>query len=151
MTKEFYSYENFAKDINLLSERLPKDFKAIVGIARGGITFAHFLSEKLNIRELYTVRAFSYFGDQKLDTITISSLPDLSHIKNNKILIVDDISDSGRTFSEISKIFSREYPEIKIYSATIFLSEKSSFEPDFWIRKTSNWITFFWSSNENQI
>ena len=43
MTKKFYSYEEFIKDIEILNSKLANsDIVAIVGLARGGLTFAHF-------------------------------------------------------------------------------------------------------------
>ncbi len=146
MTKKFYSYEEFIKDIEILNSKLANsDIVAIVGLARGGLTFAHFLSEKLNIRELYSVQAISYNGEHKLAQIKISNLPDLSHLAKGKILLVDDISDSGRTLTEVNRLFSEKYINLEIITATLFLGEKSTFEPTFWLHKNSDWIIFFWS------
>jgi xanthine phosphoribosyltransferase len=141
--KEFYSYEEFKKDVNILSEKIKKyNPDCLVAIARGGLTLSHFLGEKLNMRSVYTINSIHYEGEKKLDTFEIKNIPDLSNHK--KIVLIDDISDSGETLKEITNILKIEYPEIEIKTATIFYKKSSLVIPDFKIKETKEWIVFFW-------
>jgi len=134
-----YSFEEFINDLEKITTLLKKEnFEAILAISRGGLTFAHFLAERLNIRKVYSIGIISYDKDKKLDTLKIYSMPE---IKEKNILIVDDISDSGDTFLEVLKHFKGK-------TASIFYKPTSKYKPDFFMKKTSKWITFFW---ENQI
>ena len=133
-----YTFSEFIKDLEKITTLLKKEnFEAILAISRGGLTFAHFLAERLNIRKVYSIGVISYDKDKKLETLNIYSMPE---IKEKNILIVDDISDSGETFLEVLKYFKGK-------TISIFYKPTSKYKPDFFIKKTNEWITFFW---ENQ-
>ncbi len=136
-----YTFDEFQKDLQNLTIQKPD---AILAIARGGLTFAHHLAEKLNIREVFSINAISYDKEKKLDSINIFNIPNLTNYRN--ILIVDDISDSGETFIEILKVLKNRYPN-KIYSTiAIFYKPTSKFKPDIYLHKTEEWINFFWEN-----
>ena len=134
-----YTYNEFKNDIKNLKLDIPD---CIVAIARGGLTFAHHLAEKFNIREVFTINAISYDKTKKLNKIDIFNIPDLKNFKN--ILIVDDISDSGDTFIEVLKILKEKYPHKNYKTISIFYKPSSKFKPDFYFHKTNEWINFFW-------
>ncbi|MDD3463804.1 MAG: phosphoribosyltransferase family protein, partial [Sulfurospirillaceae bacterium] len=97
---KYYSYEEFKTDVNRLAKEI-KPFwpDVILAVARGGMTLGHFLSEALEIRSLYSLNSIHYEETKKLDDIQIFNIPDLSRAK--KVLVVDDIIDSGETMIEI--------------------------------------------------
>ncbi|EJF06456.1 putative phosphoribosyltransferase [Thiovulum sp. ES] len=145
MTKEFYSYEKFREDISNSIPILEKEnFDAIIGISRGGLTFSHFLAENLDIRRVYSVGTISYNETEKLDDLQLYGIPNFQNEK--KILVADDIADSGRTLQKISQHLSK-FSEINFQTATIFYKESSVFQPNFFFHKTENWIEFFWNPN----
>jgi len=143
MDKYCYKYEEFKKDVEILSIEI-KNYNpdCLVAIARGGLTLAHFLGEKLNMRDVFTINSIHYEGEKKLDTFIIKNIPDLSNYE--KIVLVDDISDSGETLKEIIDILKTEYPNLEIKTATIFYKESSLVIPDFKVKIAKNWIVFFW-------
>jgi xanthine phosphoribosyltransferase len=144
--KEFYSYEEFQKDIKSLTNEIRKyNPDCLVAIARGGLTLAHFLAESLNMRSVYTINSIHYEGEKKLDTFEIKNIPDLNNHK--KIVLVDDISDSGETLKEIVDILKTEYPNIEIKTCAIYYKLTSLVIPDFKVRVADKWITFFWENS----
>jgi len=138
---KYYSSKELKQDLQNFKIEKPD---AIVAIARGGLTFAHHLAEKLNMREVFTVNAVSYDKDKKLDTINIFNIPDLE--KYNNILVVDDISDSGDTFIEVIKTLKNHYPDKCFQTAAVFYKPTSKFKPDFYFHETEEWINFFWEA-----
>jgi xanthine phosphoribosyltransferase len=143
MEKEFYSFEDFLKDINEFEETLKREeFSSIIAISRGGLTFAHFLSEKLNIRLVHSIGAISYNETERLSNIRIFDIPENV---GQKVLIVDDIADSGRTLSEVLKRLKNSFQETEFKTATLFYKETSCFTPNLYKHKTKNWIDFFWN------
>jgi len=143
--KKIYNYEEFREDVKVLSKEIKKyDPDCLVAIARGGLTLSHFLGESLNIRGVYTINSIHYEGEKKLDTFEIKNIPDLSSHK--KIVLVDDISDSGETLKEILTILKTEYPNIEIKTATIFYKKDSLVIPDFKLKIANQWIVFFWEN-----
>ncbi len=139
----YYPYEEFRKDLVQLCQKITDDFDAIVAIARGGMTIAHMMGEYFDIRNVFTINAIGYNEDTKLDTITISSIPDLTNA--SKILLVDDIVDSGDTIQKVCEVLQKKYPNLKIKTAAIFYKEGAKVKPDYYIHQTDEWIDFFWT------
>ena len=140
---KYYSYEQFANDTNKLIKKV-KDFKpnAIIGIARGGLTLSHAVAEGLNIRKVQTLRTELYDGDTKRSCITIHNTVKLNDI--TKVLVLDDIADSGDTLKAVMESLNCGNPQIEFKSATLFYKKTSIVEPDYWINEAKDWIDFFW-------
>ena len=139
----YYSYDDFKRDIVLLRRDL-KEFNAdsIVGIARGGLTLAHSLAEALDIRDVKTLRTELYDKTCKRDEISIFG--DCSFNKDRRVLVVDDISDSGETLNAIMKYLKKSNQDIEFVVVTLFYKKTSLYEPDYWIHEADEWIEFFW-------
>jgi xanthine phosphoribosyltransferase len=139
----YYSYEEFKVDVNHLAKEIkPYAPDVILAVARGGMTLGHFLAEALEMRALYSINSIHYEETHKLDTINIFNIPDLSKAK--RVVIVDDIIDSGETMIEIQRVLTAKYPEIDFKIAAIFYKEKALLRPDFAPREATEWIEFFW-------
>ncbi|MFA6193173.1 MAG: phosphoribosyltransferase family protein [Sulfurimonas sp.] len=140
---KYYAYENFKNDTNELINQL-KDFcpEAIIGVARGGLTVAHAMAEGLNIRDVQTIRTELYDEALKREEITIFGACKFSNIK--RVLVVDDIADSGDTLKAVMSHLESEFGEIEFKSATLFYKKTSVYEPHFWVNEADDWIDFFW-------
>lgn len=140
---KYYNYEQFATDTNKLIQKVkPFSPDAIIGIARGGLSLSHAVSEGLNIREVQTLRTELYDGDAKRSGITIHNTVSLGKIK--RVLVLDDIADSGDTLKAVMDLLKCGNPGIEFKSATLFYKKTSIFEPDIWINEATEWIDFFW-------
>jgi len=139
----YYSYEEFKEDVNTLAKEIkPYAPDVILAVARGGMTLGHFLAEALEMRALYSINSVHYEETRKLDTINIFNIPDLSKAK--RVVIVDDIIDSGETMIEIERVLHAKYPEVDFKIAAVFYKEKALLRPDFAAREATEWIEFFW-------
>lgn len=143
MKKTYYSYEECIKDCKILLPQLQGyNFDAIVAIARGGMVLGHLLSEALNTREIFTLNSIHYNGTKKLDSFEVFNIPNLS--KKNKVILIDDIIDSGESMVEILKILQTKYPHCEFKIATIFYKNSALIKADFSVKEAKNWIEFFW-------
>ena len=142
MEKLYYSYDLFVKDTQLLVDKC-RDFEPeiLLAVARGGLTLAHLMSQAMDMRNLYTLNSIHYEGDLKLDTFNIFNIPDVSHAK--KVLIVDDIVDSGETIREILKVLNEKFPNVEFRLATLFYKKTAVLKPDYYIKEANQWIDFF--------
>ena len=139
----YYSYDEFKIDVNMLAKELKVyEPDVILAVARGGMTLGHFLAEALEMRDLYSINSIHYEETRKLDTIDIFNMPDLS--KATKVVIVDDIIDSGETMIELKKVLLEKYPNLDLKVAAIYYKEKALLRPDFAAREATEWIEFFW-------
>ena len=140
----FYSYDEFAVDAKKMAKQIKDEFdpEVILAVARGGLTLGHSLAVALNNRNLFTLNSIHYEDTNKLDTIQIFNVPDLS--KYTKILLVDDIIDSGESMVEIKRELLKRYPNLDIKIATVFYKEKALLLPEFKVKEAHDWIEFFW-------
>ncbi len=140
-----YDYETFVKDLCDLAESIPQKFDAIVAVARGGMTIAHMLGEFWDIRKVFVINAVGYEDTKKLGRVEIFNIPDLEGCE--KILVVDDIADSGETLLKVMQKLKSLYPEKTFKTATLFFKPDAKFEPDFKVKKADGWIDFFWNED----
>ena len=143
MQREFYSYNRFLEDIDKFKNILKDEqIDCIVAVARGGLTLGHFISSSLNIRSVYAINSIHYDNNKRLKFIKISNIPHLKLCK--KVLIVDDIIDSGDTISAILKILKRKYSNVEFKTLSIYQKATAKIKADFSIRTTDKWVEFFW-------
>lgn len=140
----FYSYDEFAIDTKKMAKQIKDEFdpEVILAVARGGLTLGHSLAVALENRNLFTLNSIHYEDTNKLDTIQIFNVPDLS--KYTKILLVDDIIDSGESMVEIKRELLKRYPNLDIKIATVFYKEKALLLPEFKVKEAHDWVEFFW-------
>ncbi|WP_299546703.1 phosphoribosyltransferase family protein [uncultured Helicobacter sp.] len=138
---QYYSYEMFKEDMRLLVNQIDFNPDAIVAISRGGLTMAHFLGIALDLRRIFTINASSFFNKVQQE-IQISNIPELNG--NQRILIVDEIVDSGTSMEKVHTILSTIYSNMDFKTACIFHKPTASFKPDFVLREAKDWVEFFW-------
>ncbi|MCF6330377.1 MAG: phosphoribosyltransferase [Sulfurimonas sp.] len=142
---KYYSYENFKQDTNKLIEQAREyNPDAIVAIARGGLTIAHVMAEGLDIRDVQSLRTELYDETKKRESVTIFNSCKFKDVK--RVLVVDDIADSGDTFIAVMKSLKSKNNHIEFKSAALFYKKTSIYEPHFWINEAEQWIEFFWES-----
>lgn len=139
-----YTFSEFNDDILPFAKKIKEEFNpdAFLGIARGGLTLTHALATALKSRAAYSLNSIHYDGQKKLNTILISNIPDLS--KHKKVLLIDDIVDSGESLDAISKEIKKLYPSLEVKMAVIFNKKTAIIQPDFYIKEAKEWIEFFW-------
>ena len=140
----YYDYKSFIKDVNvLIGEVQTFQPDVILAVARGGVTFGHFMAEGLALRDLYTLNSVHYEGEEKLESICVSNIPDLGEGK--RILVVDDIIDSGESMVEILRVLNEKYPENSYKTAVLFYKKEALIQADFTCHEAKEWIEFFWN------
>lgn len=143
---KYYPYEEFKTDTLKLAQHVDNFApEVIVAIARGGLSLAHALAQKLNIRNVQSLRCELYDDTTKRELLRIKGECDFDGQK--KVLVVDDISDSGQTLKGVMEYLKTTHPQIEFYAATLFYKKTSVYEPDVWIREATEWIDFFWEGD----
>ena len=140
----FYSYEEFVVDAKKMAAQIKSEFSpdVILAVARGGLTLGHALAVALDNRNLFTLNSIHYDDTRKLDTIAVFNIPDLGKFK--KILLVDDMVDSGESMIEVKRRLLEAYPELQIKLATVFYKQKALILPDYKVKEAREWVEFFW-------
>ena len=69
---------------------------------------------------------------------------DAPALNGKRVLLVDDVSDSGRTLAKVLRLLTDEGAEVR--TATLYTKSHTVLVPDFDYRRTDDWIIFPWSS-----
>jgi len=140
---KYYTYKEFVNDTKELVE-LSKDFKAdtLLSIARGGLTLGHFFSHAIDNRRLFTINSVLYEKDKKGQSCEIFNIPELKDAK--KVLLLDDIVDSGQTIKEVLALLQKCFPEVEFKIASLFYKKSAVIQPDYSVHEAKEWIEFFW-------
>ena len=77
----------------------------ILAIARGGLLIAGALGYALSVKNLYTMNVEFYTGvDERLDMpMILPPVPDLIDVQHAKVLIADDVADTGKTLTLVKE------------------------------------------------
>ena len=138
-----YEFSDFEGDVKSIAKKI-KNFNpdVLLAISRGGMTLGHSLAVALDMRNLFSLNSIHYDGEVKLKTLKVFNIPDLSDFK--RVVLVDDIVDSGESMAEICKILKEKFPHIELKIATIYYKPTAIIQPDFTVREADDWIDFFW-------
>ena len=145
MEKIYYPYEEFREDLKTLTQKIDQRFDVLIPISRGGLSMGQMLGEYYDIREVYAINTIGYDDTRKLDEVKVFNIPSLK--EEQKVLILDDIVDSGDTLGEVLKVLTSKYPQIIFESASIFYKPTANIEPTWWVKEAKGWIEFFWSED----
>ena len=122
----------------------------IVAIARGGYLPARIVADFFGVMELASFRIEHYRGTHKqpqarvVDPLTVD-------VSDRRVLLVDDVSDSGDTFEvAISHVQQRGRPA-ELRTATMHHKVVSRYVPDFYAAKVIRWrwIVYPWALMED--
>ena len=142
MTEKIYiNWSEFHQDVKDLCKQIKEsgEFDKIIAISRGGLIPAAIIAYELNIRNTETINFSSYDGNyerRRDEEIEISG-----HIGNvnEKTLVIDDLSDSGRTY----EILRRVYPQAKF--VTVYAKAKGAPQVDVFAKAMPDeWLVFPW-------
>jgi hypoxanthine phosphoribosyltransferase len=120
----------------------------ILGIARGGLLPAGAIGYALSIKNVYTMNVEFYTGvDERLDVPRIlPPAPDFVDLSNGKILVVDDVADTGHTLKSVEEFCEGKVGEVR--TACIYEKSHSVVKCDYVWKHTDQWINFPWSDKE---
>ncbi|MBM3291553.1 phosphoribosyltransferase [Candidatus Bathyarchaeota archaeon] len=118
----------------------------IIAISRGGFEPARILCDKLSIKKLTSIQVESYKKiDQPSEPVVI--FPINSDLLGHKVLLVDDVSDTGKSILKAKEHIKGKNPE-EIKTATLHLKPKSSYIPDYYVLQVDDWIIYPWEIKE---
>ncbi|MEM0444932.1 MAG: phosphoribosyltransferase family protein [Nitrososphaerota archaeon] len=145
------AWEDIMEQVEGLASKIESDYKAdtIVGILRGGLFVANLLSDILGIDEVYPLGLKSYRGIGDRGEVRIYHWPELPALDNHNVLLVDDVSDEGKTlWTAMNKIILPLRPR-EARAAVLHIKPWTTFLPHYYVVRTSSWILYPWSRYES--
>lgn len=149
--REHLSWQAFGDASREMAQAIADDgFRpdVILAIARGGLFFAGALGYALAVKNLHVMNVEFYNGvGSTLDMpVMLPPVPEPVDFSAKKVLIADDVADSGRTL-ELVYSFVRDYVD-EARTVVIYEKPRSIIKCDYVWRRTDLWINFPWSSQE---
>lgn len=141
----YVPWSTIQETINKLAKCVFASFRpdVIVAIAKGGLIPARILSDLLGVDEIGVIEAKFYMGiDYRRDKPFIKSIA-IPPIKNKRVLVVDDVSDTGRTLQLVTDTLALHAPQA-LKSLTLYVKPWSTYTPDYFYAVTDEWIVFPW-------
>ena len=120
----------------------------ILSIARGGLLVGGALGYALGVKNVYTMNVEFYTGvDERLDVPRIlPPAPDFVDLENARILIADDVADTGHTLESVEEFCAGKVGEVRV--AVLYEKSRSLVKCDYVWRRTDRWINFPWSEKD---
>ncbi|MHA1874718.1 MAG: phosphoribosyltransferase [Candidatus Heimdallarchaeaceae archaeon] len=119
----------------------------IVGIARGGWIPARLLSDFYGNKFTANIKIEFYRDTSQVRENPIITQELTAEVKSKKILIVDDVADSGKSLQAAMEHIKTKDPK-SIKTATLHYKKHSVVVPDFYINLTDKWIVYPWEYGE---
>jgi hypoxanthine phosphoribosyltransferase len=117
----------------------------ILGIARGGLLVAGALSYALGVKNSFTMNVEFYTGvDERLPVpMLLPPVPDLVDLHDSRMLIADDVADTGQTLALVKGFCAGQVGEVRV--AVLYEKPRSIVSCEYVWRRTDRWIDFPWS------
>lgn len=138
------SWDQFHRDSRALAWRLAGtgSYGAIVTITRGGLVPAAIVARELGIRVIETISIASYSDEFRQGELQVLKgiSPDLNPQKSDRILIIDDLVDTGNTMKLVRQLI----PDAHV--ATVYAKPLGRPQVDTFVTEVSQdtWIYFPW-------
>ncbi|WP_037362272.1 phosphoribosyltransferase [Nakamurella lactea] len=147
--KEVLTWDRFGQACRELAEQVAaSDFdpEILIAVARGGLLPGGGLSYALGIKltDAINVEFYTDVHETLPDPVLLAPLLDTDSIAGKRLLVVDDVADSGRTLALVLDLL-REHGAVA-RSAVLYAKPHSEVAPDFVWRRTDQWIVFPWSA-----
>ena len=147
---EQVSWDEIDRLVSEVAERVESSgFRpdVIVAIVRGGLVPARLLSDYLGVEDILTMEIKLYEGIGVRGKRPYLRQPLTGDIKGRRVLLVDDISDTGLTLQLAQEVISFYMPG-EVRTASIYVKPWTNFVPDYYARTTDKWVVFPWEKRE---
>jgi len=149
--RELMSWDDLGDGARALAQAVADDGydpDIILGIARGGLLVAGALGYALGVKNTFTMNVEFYTGiDERLEMpMILPPVPDLVDFAETRVLIADDVADTGATLRLVQEFCAGKVAEVR--AAVLYEKPRSTIKCEYVWRRTDRWITFPWSAED---
>ena len=147
--RERMTWEDLGQAVRELAGHIEADGyapDAVLALARGGLPLAGALAYALGVKNMATLNVEFYTGiDERLEEpLLLPPVPDLAVLRANRLLVVDDVADTGRTLALVREFCAEHTADVR--TAVLYEKPHSVVRCDYVWRRTDRWIDFPWSA-----
>jgi hypoxanthine phosphoribosyltransferase len=149
--REVMAWEHLGVAAQALADQVRADGYVpdlLLAIARGGLLPGGALGYALGVKNTCAMSVEFYTGvDQRLEVpMVLPPTPELVDLTHARMLIVDDVADTGGTLEVVHDFCLGKVAEVR--TAVLYEKSRSVVKCDYVWRRTDRWITFPWSAND---
>jgi hypoxanthine phosphoribosyltransferase len=149
--REILTWERFGQATRDLATEIADDgFRPdlVLAIARGGLTVAGALAYALAVKNCFAMNVEFYTSvDERLDMpVVLPPTLDFVDIRGMRVLIADDVADTGKTLELVRKEIAEHVAEAR--TAVLYHKPWSIITPEYVWSHTDRWINFPWSCQD---
>lgn len=146
--RERLSWEDFGTATRELAQQIADDDyvpDVVLSVARGGLLVGAALGYALAVKSTWMLSVKFYTGiDERLDVpILLPPVPDLVDLESARVLIADDVADTGETLALVKAFCAGKVAEVRC--AVLCEKPASIVGCEYVWRRTGLWIDFPWS------
>ncbi len=146
--RENLTYETFGRAVRELAQAIADDGyepDIVLSIARGGVFVAGGLAYALGVKnlDLVNVEFYTGVGTTLEMPVMLSPVPDAIDFTDKKVLIADDVADTGKTLKLVREFCLETVAEVR--SAVLYEKSHSLVKCEYVWKRTDCWINFPWS------
>jgi hypoxanthine phosphoribosyltransferase len=150
--RELMSWDDLGAGARDLAQVIHDDGFApdiVLAIARGGLLLAGALAYALGVKNTYTMNVEFYTGiDERLPVpMILPPVPDLIDLHAAKVLIADDVADTGATLVLVKEFLAGSTGDVRC--AVLYEKPRSEVKCEYVWKRTDRWITFPWSAHDS--
>ncbi len=121
----------------------------ILAIGRGGMVPAGMLTHQLAVKltDVINVEFYADSSQAVPDPILLAPMLDTSSIAGQRLLVVDDVADTGHTLAHVVKLLRGFGAEVR--SAVVYTKPATVITPDFQWRCVDDWVVFPWAAESD--
>jgi uncharacterized protein len=147
--RETMSWQELGSGTRELAETIHDDGYVpdmVLAIARGGLLVAGALAYALDVKNTFTMNVEFYTGvDERLEIpMILPPIPELVDLEEARVLIADDVADTGRTLLLVKDFCAGKVGEVRC--AVLYEKPQSEVKCEYVWRRTDRWIDFPWSA-----
>jgi len=146
--REVMSWQDLGDGTRELAERVHGDGyrpDIVLAIARGGLLVGGAIGYALGVKNTFTMNVEFYTGvDERLEMpMLLPPVPDLVDFAEQRVLIADDVADTGATLALVKDFCEGKVAEVRC--AVLYEKSRSTVACEYVWRRTDRWIVFPWS------
>jgi hypoxanthine phosphoribosyltransferase len=146
--RELMSWQDLGDGARDLAELVHRDGyrpDIVLAIARGGLLVGGAIGYALGVKNTFTMNVEFYTGiDERLEMpMLLPPVPDLVDFAEQKVLIADDVADTGATLALVKDFCEGKVAEVRC--AVLYEKPRSTVASEYVWRRTDRWIVFPWS------
>lgn len=147
--REILTWETFGSATRELAQGIADsgfEPDIVLAVARGGLTVAGAVAYALGVKNCFAMNVEFYTGiDERLDVpVMLPPTLDLMDIRGSKVLVADDVADTGKTLELVRSVIAEHVAEAR--SVVLYQKPHSVLDADYVWKHTDRWINFPWST-----